>query len=301
MNQPELSIITVNYNGVTDTLQMIESVMSSLSQLFEIVVVDNGSVNDETLLVKEKYPTVITIRSSRNLGFAGGNNLGFKHSTGKYILYLNNDTIIKDDSLRYLTETIKENPRIAGVSPKILLNDEYGHIQFAGYTKLSSITIRNKTIGSDEKDVGQYDTTAPTAYLHGAAMLVKREVVEKIGLMPECYFLYYEEMDWSEQIKKADYELVYEPRARVYHNESSSTGKDSPLKIYYITRNRLLYARRNRIGMTRMLSIAYLTLVVTSRNLLKFTFHLKFVMAKASLQGCFDFFRMQIENTGGND
>ena len=297
MKLPELSIITVNYNGINDTLMMIESVLSNLIQEVEIIVVDNGSLHDESALLKEKYPFVKAIRSSRNLGFAGGNNLGYKHSIGKYILFLNNDTILKDDSLRFLIETLKSNPRVAGVSPKILYNDELGRIQYAGYTELSSITIRNKTIGNNEKDFGHYDITAPTAYLHGAAMLVKREVIEDVGMMPECYFLYYEEMDWSAQMKKAGYELMYEPRSVVYHNESSSTGKDSPLKIYYMTRNRLLYAWRNRCGLNRIISLIYLALISTSKDIVKFAVGLNFDLVKATFMGCFDFFRSQTKKT----
>ena len=293
MKLPDLSIITVNYNGINDTLVMIESVLSNLAQEVEIIVVDNGSLNDESALLKEKYPLVKAIRSSRNLGFAGGNNLGYKHSTGMYILFLNNDAILKDDTLRFLIETLNSNQRIAGVSPKILYNDEMGRIQYAGYTELSSVTIRNRTIGNNEKDFGQYDITAPTAYLHGAVMLVKREVIEEVGMMPECYFLYYEEMDWSAQMKKAGYELMYEPRSVVYHNESSSTGKDSPLKIYYMTRNRLLYAWRNRCGLNRIISLIYLALIATSKDIVKFAVGLRFDLVKATFMGCFDFFRLQ--------
>ncbi len=256
-------------------------------------MVDNGSKKDETLFLRDHYPFVKTIRSNCNLGFAGGNNLGYSFSSGRYLFFLNNDTIIQDDSLHFLVEILKENPKTGGVSPKIMFHDERSNIQFAGYTELSSITIRNKNIGYDEKDSAQYDASASTAYLHGAAMMVKREVIERIGLMPECYFLYYEEMDWSAQMKQAGYDLVFEPRARVYHKESSSAGKESPLKIYYLTRNRMLYAWRNRRGIIRLLSIAYLALVVNSKNLIIFTTSLKFHLAKASLRGCLDFFRMK--------
>ena len=246
MELPEISIITVNYNGLSDTLKMIESVVSNCLQSYEIIVVDNGSVNDETIPINKQFPFVKVIRSSQNLGFAGGNNLGYKYATAKNIFFLNNDTIIRDNSLQYLVEILSSNPRIGGASPKILYNDETGHIQYAGYTELSCVTIRNRTIGSNEKDIGQFDKTTSTAYLHGAAMMVKREVIESVGAMPECYFLYYEEMDWSTMIRNAGFSLIYEPRAKVYHNESSSTGKESPLKIYYMTRNRLLFASRNR-------------------------------------------------------
>lgn len=290
--QPELSIITVNYNGIKDTGKMIASVQSYLSVPHEIIVVDNGSERNESLLLQEQYPFIKTIRSEKNLGFAGGNNLGYSISSGFYIFFLNNDTVLKDKSVHYLIDSIQTNPGIGGVSPKILFNDAYNRIQFAGYTPLSKITIRNQTIGFDEPDNGQYDISSRTPYLHGAAMLVKREVIEKVGLMPECYFLYYEELDWSTQITKAGYELVYEPRVRVYHNESNSTGKDSPLKIYYMTRNRLLYARRNRTGINRKLAIAYQVWVVCPKNVFNFVVRSKIPLAKACIKGCTDFFKM---------
>lgn len=289
----EISIITVNYNGIQDTAKMIESVQSHLSIPYEIIVVDNGSKKDESLLLQKRYPFIKIIRSEKNLGFAGGNNLGYSISSGSYIFFLNNDTVLKDNSLHYLIETMRTNPKIGGTSPKILFNDAYGHIQFAGYTPLSKITIRNQTIGFDEPDNGQYDMLSCTPYLHGAAMLVKREVIEKVGLMPECYFLYYEELDWSTQIKKAGYELVYEPRTCIYHSESKSTGKESPLKIYYLTRNRLLYAQRNRTGISRKLAIAYQVLVACPKSGFNFLAQSKAALAKSCIKGCIDFFKMK--------
>lgn len=290
--QPELSIITVNYNGRKDTEQLIESLRNYLSIPYELIVVDNGSVEDETVALQEKYPFLKTIRSEQNLGFAGGNNLGIRQAIGNYLFFLNNDTIVKDNSISYLIKTIQNDPKIGGVSPKILFNDNRGHIQFAGYTPLSKITIRNRTIGFDQPDRGQYDEICRTSYLHGAAMLIKREVIESVGLMPEYYFLYYEELDWSTQITKAGYALVYEPRTCIYHNESRSTGKESPLKIYFLTRNRLLYTQRNRRGVTRFLSIAYQLFIAYPKDILIFVGRLKFSLAKACIKGCIDFFRM---------
>ncbi|MCE5226814.1 MAG: glycosyltransferase family 2 protein, partial [Porphyromonadaceae bacterium] len=191
-SQPELSIITVNYNGKEDTEKLIESLRNYLSIPYELIVVDNGSLENEAAVLQKKYPFLKTIRSEQNLGFAGGNNLGIRHAVGNYLFLLNNDTVLKDNSLLYLIETLQMDPIIGGASPKILFNDACGHIQFAGYTPLSEITIRNQTIGFNEPDCGQYDTLFRTPYLHGAAMLIKREIIEKVGLIPECYFLYYE-------------------------------------------------------------------------------------------------------------
>ncbi|MDZ7845886.1 MAG: hypothetical protein U5L96_03410 [Owenweeksia sp.] len=117
--------------------------------------------------------------------------------------------------------------------------------------------IRNQTRGWMEEDKGQYDQIAPTAYIHGAAMMISKKVLEEVGPMYEDYFLYYEELDWSERIRKAGYELLYRGHAKVYHKESVSTGVNSPLKLYYLNRNRLLFARRNFPPLNRLACYSY--------------------------------------------
>lgn len=218
---------------------------------------DNGSARDEAALLRERYPDIDVLRSERNLGFAGGNNLGFSAATGDLLLLLNNDTEVEDDTLHYLCETLRDNPEIGAVCPKIRFFAPPRHIQFAGYTPLTRITLRNALVGFGQTDDGRFDTPHDTPYAHGAAMMVRRETVEKAGPMPEEYFLYYEELDWSERIREAGYRIVYDPRATVFHKESATTGRQSPLRSYYLTRNRLLFARRNRRGAARRLSTLY--------------------------------------------
>ena len=175
------------------------------------------------------------------------------------------------------------------VSPKIKFSWGNNPIQFAGYTPLSKITLRNHSIGYGESDNGQYNTAHPTPYAHGAAMMVKREVIEKAGLMPECYFLYYEELDWSMMIRRAGYDIWYEPACTIYHKESQTTGQNSPLRTYYITRNRLLFVKRNNPNVTRYLSYLYLIGIVALRDILKSLFHRRPDLAKATLKGIRDF------------
>ena len=139
-----------------------------------------------------------------------------------------------------MIERLESRAEIGGVSPKIRFAFPPQNIQFAGFTPLTPITLRNAGIGFGCPDNGTFDTPHPTPYLHGAAMLVKREVIEKVGLMPEIFFLYYEELDWSTHITRAGYELWYEPRCTVFHKESQSTGQLSKLRTYNLTRNRLL-------------------------------------------------------------
>lgn len=290
---PDISVITVNYNGFRDTCALLDALRQHLRLSYEVLVVDNGSVRDEAALLRERYPEARCIRSERNLGFAGGNNLGIREAKAEYLLFLNNDTYITDNSLSVLYETIRNHPELGGGSPKIKFDDTAHHIQFAGYTPLSEITLRNRLIGFGEEDRGQYDEGHPTPYLHGAAMLVRREVIQKAGEMPESYFLYYEELDWSTRMTRAGYQLWYEPRATVYHKESRTTGAGSPLKNYYLTRNRLLYAWRWRKGLKKWMALFYQWFLANPKNIAVFLLKGKFRHALACLQGSLAFIFMK--------
>lgn len=296
--EKKISIITVNYNGLKDTCELIESLPADDESL-EVIVVDNGSFQDEASEIEKRFPHVHVIRSNQNLGFAGGNNLGIQAAHGKYLFFLNNDTLFrckKEDvrrkMLQPLINRLDSSPKIGMVSPKIRFSWGSQQIQYAGYTPLSDITLRNKPIGCGEDDHGQYDTPHPTPYAHGAAMMVKREVIEQAGLMPECYFLYYEELDWSMLIRRAGYEIWYEPASTVYHKESQTTGRTSPLKTFYITRNRLLFAKRNIKGISRYVSYLYLMMVVAPKDMLKYCWQRRNDLSKATFNGIIQFMKL---------
>ena len=283
----ELSIITVNYNGLEDTCALIDSI--PFNEDMEVIVVDNGSLEDEASVLQERYSQIKVIRSEKNLGFAGGNNLGIKVAKGKYLFLINNDTIFKKYNSQLLIRRLESSPKIGMVSPKIRFSWGNNPIQFAGYTPLSPISVRNKAIGFGEEDKGQYDSPRQTPYAHGAAMMLKREVIDKVGLMPECYFLYYEELDWSMMITRAGYEIWYEPACTIYHKESQSTGQNSPLRTYYITRNRLLLVKRNFKGFKKYLAYAYLQMVVATRDIIKYLLKARTDLLKATIYSLRDF------------
>lgn len=282
----ELSIITVNYNGLKDTCALIDSI--TFNEDMEVIVIDNGSHENEAGILQERYPIIKAIRSDKNLGYAGGNNLGIKSAKGKYLFLINNDTIFKDFNPQVLIQRLESSPKIGMVCPKIRFTWDNNPIQFAGYTPLSPITVRNRAIGFGEEDKGQYDTPHPTPYAHGAAMIIKREIIDKVGLMPECYFLYYEELDWSMIITRAGYEIWYEPASTIYHKESQTTGQNSPLRTYYITRNRFLLVKRNWSGVTKYLSYAYLMFIVGIRDMIKYTLQGHFLLSSAVIKGIFN-------------
>lgn len=256
-----VSIVTVNYNQSQVTCELLESLRKVTYPNLEIIVVDNGSPNDNPERISTLYPECKLIKSADNLGFAGGNNLGIKHSKGEFLLFINNDTEVEPGFLEPLVTLLRSDPKIGMVSPKIRFYYAPDTIQYAGYTPFNILTLRQKLIGYHETDTGQYDQRHQTFAVHGAAMMVPRSVILEVGMMAEVYFLYYEEHDWCERIKRAGYSVYYEPASLVMHKESVSTGKESPLKTYYITRNRFLFARRNITGLNRMLNLIYLSLI----------------------------------------
>ncbi|WP_229058383.1 MULTISPECIES: glycosyltransferase family 2 protein [Parabacteroides] len=261
-----VSIITINYNGYKETCELIESFHRVETYPYELIVVDNASKEDEGKLLKEKYPDIIAVYSDKNLGFAGGNNLGYQYATGEYILYINNDITIAAPFLQILIYRLISSPLIGVVSPKIKYEYQPDIIQYAGFTPMTSILLKNRMIGEKEKDNGQYDQPCHTGFAHGACMLTSRNILKEVGTMTEVYFLFYEEMDWGLQLQRAGYESWYEPAATVLHKESMTAKRNSPLRTYYMTRSRILFVRRNSRGFRKLLAYLYILLISTSKN-----------------------------------
>lgn len=224
-----VSVITVNFNHSDVTDALLDSIYSKNSYApVEIIVVDNGSDINPVPAWLVKYPAVKFIRSERNLGFAGGNNLGIKEATGDYLLFVNNDTEITEGLIPQLAGTMDTHQDVGMVSPKIRYFDQPEVLQYAGFSRMNYYTARTNCIGQFEKDKGQYDhLTGETGYIHGAAMMVRKAAIDKAGMMPENYFLYYEEMDWCEQVKRAGYKIWVNMQALIYHKESISVGSRS--------------------------------------------------------------------------
>lgn len=265
---PTVSIITVNYRQPALTCDLLDSIGRLAYPNLETILVDNGSLEDNTALFKSHLPSVQVIVSKENLGFAGGNNLGIRRAKGEAVFLVNNDTVMENGLLEHLVQRLSQ-PKVGVVSPKIHYFDEPGIIQYAGFTPVNPLTGRNQVIGQGEKDLGQHDTARQVPYAHGAAMLLRREVLDRVGVMPEDFFLYYEELDWCEQIRRAGYEIWYEPSSMIRHKESVSTGKSSPLKTEYLTRNRILFMRRNYGGWRLAGFLLFFTLVSLPTGLLR--------------------------------
>lgn len=266
-----VSIITINFNQPQATIELLQSLKQHNSFNFELILVDNASDENHEATFKNIFPNLTYIRANINLGFAGGNNLGIKIAKGDYIFLLNNDTEIPNDCLPTLVDELKKDENIGLLSPLILYYHDKSMVQYAGYTPLNYLTARNSQIGQYEKNIGQFDNkTYETGFCHGAAVICRRKDLEKAGLMDENYFLYYEELDWCEKFKKAGKTINFTGKTYIYHKESISVGKDSAIKTYFITRNRMLFIRKNTSLINTLIFSIYYIFIACPKMILNY-------------------------------
>lgn len=273
MSAPLVSIITVNYDHPEVTCALLASLRKVTYPNLEIIVVDNASPNDDPGIIPASFPEVVFIKSAVNLGFAGGNNLAVRQARGKYVLFLNNDTEVDSGFMEPLVAKLESDTSIGAVSPKIRYWSKPDTIQYTGQAPINPRTIRSHGYGWGQKDTGQFDRDTKTSFVHGAAMMMPMEVIRRVGLMAEIYFLYYEELDWGARIRSAGLDLWYVHDSLVFHKESISTGKLSPFKTYWMNRSRWLYLRRNVHGFTFLIAMLFQVFVSIPKNI--FVFSLK--------------------------
>ena len=260
----KVATVILHYNGAKNTLECLESlekVNLSKETNLEIVVVDNASKEKlKTQNSKLKNKEVEVIRNEENLGYAEGNNIGIRYALkngADYILVLNNDTIVDKSLIKELLNAIKRDKNIGIVAPKIYFakgfefhkdrykKEELGHVLWYAGGEIDYKNVIGHHIGVDEVDYGQYDKAEETYFASGCCMFIKKEVFDKVGFFDKKYFLYYEDADLSERVKKAGYKITYKPSAVLWHkNAGSAGGSGSVLQDYYITRNRLLFGFR---------------------------------------------------------
>jgi GT2 family glycosyltransferase len=284
--EPLISLITVNYNQPEVTYELLASLENLTYPNFEIWIVDNGSKKEASVNYTKGYSyPVHYIKSEKNLGFAGGNNLALNKATGDYLFLLNNDTEVTPNLLENLLEPFLDDPEIGVVCPKIKFYHQPNTIQYAGFAPMNYYTGRTFAYGSHQTDNGQFDTSQVTYGAHGAAMMLSRAVLDAVGVFDESYFLYYEEWDWSSRIMRAGFKIYYQAEATIYHKESISTGKGSPLKTYYLNRNRTLFIIKNSPLPAKFFFIAYALALATPKAIITFLKKKEYANLKALAKG----------------
>lgn len=260
INMTSVAIILVNWNGKDDTLACLSSlkVFSHQSSVFRTIVVDNGSTDNSVEVIQEKFPDVEVIETGKNLGFAGGNNVGIRRALewgADYVWLLNNDTVVDKNALVALVDAfIDERVDIAGSKIYFSPGREYHKDRYdkrdlgrvlwyaGGIVDWQNMYASHR--GVDEVDKGQYDKTEETGFVTGCSMMVRKDVFEKIGLLDEKLFAYLEDLDFCLRAKQMGYALFYVPQSVVWHKNAGSSGVGSDTHQYYMTRNRLIVGFR---------------------------------------------------------
>lgn len=289
-NQPLVYIILLNYNGYKDTIECVKSIESITYENYRVLIVDNKSTNDSEAILKSTLPSYEILQTGENLGFAGGNNYGVRYALkngADHVLLLNNDTIVTPDFLSEMIETMISSSKVGAVSCKIMYESERDIIWYAGGT-FNWNTINCEHFGMKEKDTHKFDEVKEVDFITGCAILLSKELLAEVGLMPEEYFMCFEDMDYSVMIKDSSFKMMYNPRGVIYHKVSkSSGGEESPFGIKWFTRNRLifLYKYRNRLGSFKF--IKSLIFICISRLLRVIQFYIKGDKdrAKATIEG----------------
>lgn len=241
--QPKIGVVILNYKVKELTLACIKSVFASDYPNLQIIVVDNNSQDGIENKIKN-FKEIIFIQSGKNLGYTGGNNIGIKKALQEgsdLVFILNPDTEIKKDTISKLYKGLEEY-KADIANPKIYFTNS-DKLWFAGAI-FDKANVLGSHKGVDQEDTGQFDVSSEMGSCTGAALLVRSNVFEKVGLFDERYFLYYEDADFAFRAKKMGFKIMYIPQAIVYHQNAKSTGLGSSLQDYFITRNRMLFASK---------------------------------------------------------
>jgi GT2 family glycosyltransferase len=291
---PRVTIIVLNWNGLKDTLDCLGSLDQLDYQDYEVVIVDNGSVDGSVSVIRERFPGVTIIENGENLGYAEGNNRGVEYSLqtrADYIFVLNNDTVLCQDILTHLVVAAETNPRVGAVGPKIYYHAQPRRIWFAGgvIDWQRGVTVN---LGADEDDIGQFEQVKSVDFLAGCALLIKRETWENVGSFDSRFFMYWEEADWCARARRAGYDLLFVPKAKMWHKISPADQSSSPRILYYMTRNRLLFLHKNLSFPHNIIVLAKCSWGVC-RTIVSFLRRGKREQSDALMRGIFDFSRGQ--------
>lgn len=264
---PDLSIVIVSWNvrdllreclrSIVDAEDIVLAPFNSSTPnklSVEIIVVDAGSGDDTSAMVHSEFPSVQLVEVGINVGFSKGNNIGISESRGSYVLLLNPDTRIVSNALSVLTGYLQANPQVGVVGPKLLRGD--------GTTQSSRRRFPNLWTGIYESTwleqiaphglldwyyMADQDENiiSPVDWLTGAALVVRREVFEQVGIFDEGYFMYSEELDWQKRIKAGDWEIVYLPTAHIVHYGGMSSDQVIPLRHIRFQSSKVRYFHKH--------------------------------------------------------
>lgn len=262
---PSVAIILVNWNGYLFTKACIKSLEKIEYNAFQIILVDNGSENFEGQKLKKEFPEIELIENGKNLGFAGGNNVGIRRALEdgfSYVMLLNNDTEVEPNFLEEMISKFQSNPKLGMVQPLIFFLHDRNKIWSAG-GRWNSFLGRAITVG-DRKMIKSIDLKdSEIDWATGCCILISKEALEQIGLLNEQYFTYFEDVDWSLRLKDKGYKIELASAAKIYHEAGASSKKKhsegtlSASVFYFHVRNQFFLLRDHLSGIPFCAGLGY--------------------------------------------
>ena len=251
MKDPKVSIIVLNWNGLNDTVECLKSLQKVTYPNYEVVVVDNASDGNDVEVLGQQFAGYVDIlKNDKNYGFAGGNNIGIRHAQARfnpdYVLLLNNDTVVAPDFLDEMVRAAESDPAAGILGPKIYWHDFDGRrdvIWTAGGNIRWWHPWIYDAIGGNDDDLPQYQRLATVGWISGAAMMIRRQVLEQVSLLNTDYFFGTEDVEYCLKARANGFKAVYVPTARVWHKVGRSRPKHWPSLAFLPDYHRLL--RRN--------------------------------------------------------
>lgn len=252
MHYPRVVVITLNFNGVSDTTACIVSVLKTTYPNFTHVVVDNGSKNDERKTLQQKFTNkrLQLLRNKKNKGFSEGNNQIIRKVDAQYVVLLNNDTVVEPEWLTELVAAAEKDKNIAACQAKIRSLTKPTYFEYAGAAggfidKLGYPYCRGRVGFFIEKDKGQYDVAMDIFWGSGTCLLLRVSALKNIELLPNDFFFYHEETDLCWRLNNKGQRIVFVPKAVVYHKGGSTSKREMTKRIFFVHRNNLLMIARN--------------------------------------------------------
>jgi GT2 family glycosyltransferase len=297
-----VSIIIPHYNGEDLLYNCIDSIYKNISiKDFELIVVDNASTDDSINRIKSSFESVKIISSNSNLGYSGGCNLGATHASGKYLLFLNNDTEHSSEWIEKLVHFLDSNSNIAAVQPKILNIYNKKLFDYAGGTggfidKFCFPFVQGRIFDTLEEDHGQYNNPSKIFWASGAAIMIRSNVFKELEGFDKIYFSYMEEIDFCWRVQSLGYEVWSFPSSYIYHHGPYKNFRKSSINSYYLNhRNSWILFLKNSYNFNYGLSIVLKLLldwIALAYSLLRLNLKQHLGIIKAHWWLCFSLYKI---------
>lgn len=258
-SKPIVYTVILTWNHKDVTAECLYSVLSIDYPKHMVIVVDNASQDGTAEFVRRTFPEITVIENERNLGYAAGCNVGIRYALeqgAEYIFLLNNDTLVRSDLIDVLVSWAEAHPDDGILTPLIRYADEPKRVWFAG-SRRSWLTLDSKDFGPGRPEYVSTEQSREVDYALGCAMFIRSQVLQRVGLFDESFFMYYEDMDLSLRAQSAGYKLRYVPTAAVWHRVEVSTSNASPLRYYYKSRGGVRFFRKYVRGIRWLIILPY--------------------------------------------